>query len=96
MDEAQVISEPELQAWLKDHAGWSVIEGELTAEFRFKNFSEAFGFICRVAVLMEKHNHHPTIVNSYNKVNLSMNTHDAGNKITDRDLKLAQAIESIE
>ena len=61
----------------------------------FDSFIEAFGFLAQVAMLAEKANHHPTIINSYGNVHLSMNTHDAGNKITDRDLNLAEAIEEL-
>jgi 4a-hydroxytetrahydrobiopterin dehydratase len=92
MPDYTLIDDAALQAWLKDPAPWSLVDGEITAEFKFKNFIEAFGFMTQVAILMEKHNHHPRIENVYNKVRLSMNTHDAGNNITDRDLKLAEEI----
>lgn len=63
--------------------------------FEFKDFSEAFAFLSRVALLAEKHNHHPEIQNTYNKVSLSLTSHDAGNKVTDRDINLAKAIDKL-
>ncbi len=95
MPDYTLIDEAALQAWLKGHAAWSVVDDEIARKFEFKNFVEAFGFLSQVAVLAEKHGHHPRIENIYNKVHLSMNTHDAGNKITSRDLKLAEMIETI-
>lgn len=95
MADYAIIEDSELQAWLKNHADWSLQGGEIVADYKFKNFVMAFGFLAKVAVLAEKHDHHPKIENTYNKVRLSMNTHDAGNKITSRDIKLAEAIESI-
>ena len=62
----------------------------------FSNFSEAFAFITKVALVAEKMNHHPTIENTYNKVTLKLSTHDAGNTITDKDKKLASAINKIQ
>lgn len=84
-----------LNDWLSVHSLWVLCDEEIIFEHKFSSFVEAFEFLSRLAVLMEKHNHHPTIMNSYGNVRLSMNTHDAGNKITDRDLKLAEAIEEL-
>jgi 4a-hydroxytetrahydrobiopterin dehydratase len=67
----------------------------LEANFEFEDFIEAFSFITKVAILAEKHNHHPEMRNTYNKVFLRLTTHDAGNTVTDRDQKLADAIEAI-
>lgn len=67
----------------------------LTGEFKFKNFVEAFGFLAQVAILQEKYNHHAKIENMYNKVTLTLTTHDAGNTVTEKDYKLAEAIEKI-
>lgn len=90
-----IIADGDLQTWLGAHPDWALEGGEIVAAYKFRNFVTAFGFMARVAVLAEKHDHHPRIDNAYNTVRLSMNTHDAGHKITDRDIKLAEAIESV-
>lgn len=74
---------------------WKEEENKLVQHFEFKDFSEAFAFLSRVALLAEKHNHHPEIQNTYNKVSLSLTSHDAGNKVTDRDINLAKAIDKL-
>ena len=61
----------------------------------FKDFSEAFAFLTRVALLAEQAQHHPRIVNERNKVELYLSTHDAGDIITDKDRKLAEAISKL-
>ena len=75
--------------------GWAEAGDALRKEFKFRNFTQAFGFLTQVAILSEKHNHHPHIENTYNRVILTLTTHDAGGKITERDLKLAEAIENV-
>ncbi len=67
----------------------------LIGEFKFKSFTEAFGFLAQVAILQEKHNHHAHIENMYNRVTLTLTTHDAGNTVTEKDLKLAAEIEGL-
>lgn len=62
--------------------------------FAFPDFSAAFGFMARVALLAEKHDHHPEWSNVYNKVEIVLSTHDAGG-LTARDIKLAEAIDAI-
>lgn len=74
---------------------WQEINNQLVRQFVFDNFIEAFAFLTKVALLSEKHNHHPHIVNVYNKVTLSLSTHDAGNSITPKDHKLAAAIDKL-
>ncbi len=69
--------------------------GALEAEFKFDDFINAFAFLTKVAILAEKHNHHPEIKNVYNTVNLRLLTHDDGDKITDKDRKLAKDIEAL-
>ena len=71
---------------------WEERDNALHATFEFKDFVEAFGFMTAVAMLAEKHNHHPEWSNVWNKVNIKLTTHDAGNTITEKDRKLAQAI----
>lgn len=74
---------------------WKEIDNELVREFEFKDFSEAFAFMTRVAILAEKHNHHPWWSNVYNKVTIKLTTHDAGNTITKKDKNLAEEINKI-
>lgn len=71
---------------------WEERDNALHATFEFKDFVEAFGFMTAVAMLAEKHNHHPEWSNVWNKVNIKLTTHDAGNTVTEKDRKLAQAI----
>lgn len=74
---------------------WKEENNALSKSFQFKDFSEAFSFMTRVAFLAEKMNHHPNWTNVYNQVNIRLSTHDAGNTITDKDRKLAEAIDRI-
>lgn len=74
---------------------WNETNNELTRTFEFKNFIEAFGFMTKVAFEAEKMNHHPNWSNVYNKVSISLNTHDAGNTVTDKDHKLAKKIDAL-
>ncbi len=63
--------------------------------FEFADFSAAFAFMTRVALAAEKMNHHPRWTNVYNRVDIWLNTHDAGNTVTDKDRKLAQKIDAL-
>lgn len=74
---------------------WEEKENSLQKTFEFKDFSEAFGFMTRVAILAEKAGHHPWWSNVYNKVVIKLNTNSAGNIVTDKDLKLASEIDGL-
>ncbi len=74
---------------------WEEKENSLVRIFSFNDFSEAFGFMSRVALLAEQMQHHPTIENTYNRVAITLQTHDAGNKVTEKDHKLAAAIDKL-
>lgn len=74
---------------------WKETDGKLVQTFKFKDFSEAFAFMTRVALLAESQNHHPDWSNEYNKVKITLCSHDAGDIITDKDHKLAKAIDKI-
>jgi 4a-hydroxytetrahydrobiopterin dehydratase len=63
-------------------------------EFKFADFSEAWGFMTRVALLAEKFDHHPDWSNVWNKVRIELTTHDAGG-LSDKDVRLAQAIDEL-
>ena len=92
---AEVLDEGAIKAALRDLPGWKR-EGEaLVKTFKCKNFAAAVAFIVRVGFLCEKKNHHPDLSNTYNRVTLRFTTHDAGGKITDRDVALARAVEAV-
>jgi 4a-hydroxytetrahydrobiopterin dehydratase len=74
---------------------WAEIDNKLYQAFKFKNFSEAFAFMTRVAIEAEKANHHPYWSNVYNTVEIWLNTHDAGNIVTQKDHDLAKAIDQL-
>ena len=74
---------------------WTNDNNVLYKKFEFKNFSEAFAFMTRVAIEAEKMDHHPKWTNVYNKVEIWLSTHDAGNIITDKDKKLAAKIDGL-
>jgi 4a-hydroxytetrahydrobiopterin dehydratase len=74
---------------------WKEEDNHLVKTFTFSDFSEAFAFMTRVALAAEKMNHHPEWTNVYNKVIIRLSTHDAGGVVTDRDRKLAKAIDEI-
>jgi 4a-hydroxytetrahydrobiopterin dehydratase len=73
--------------------GWALEESgkALVRSFKFKDFSEAFGFLTRVALHAEKQDHHPEFTSVWNRVDFRLTSHDAGG-VTERDLKLAEAI----
>ena len=74
---------------------WQEQDNQLTRDFQFADFAEAFAFMTRVALVAEKMNHHPWWSNVYNQVTIKLSTHDAGNVVTDKDRKLAAAIDKI-
>jgi 4a-hydroxytetrahydrobiopterin dehydratase len=74
---------------------WKEEDNKLYKKFEFADFSAAFGFMTRVAIEAEKMNHHPLWTNVYNKVEIWLNTHDAGNVVTDKDRKLSQRIDKL-
>ncbi|RYZ26309.1 MAG: pterin-4-alpha-carbinolamine dehydratase [Chitinophagaceae bacterium] len=74
---------------------WNESDNALYRKFEFKDFSEAFAFMTRVALIAEKMNHHPRWTNVWHTVELWLNTHDAGNTVTDKDRKLAQKIDEL-
>ena len=74
---------------------WTESDNKLTREFKFNNFKDALLFINKVADISERYNHHPEIYNVYNRVKLSLCTHDKGSIITDKDYNLAQKIDEL-
>lgn len=74
---------------------WIEENNRLKKTFKFSDFQEAFAFMTRVAFLAEAQQHHPNWSNVYNQVHIELTTHDAGNTVTEKDLKLAKAIDQI-
>jgi len=74
---------------------WQEENNKLYRKFEFKNFSEAFAFMTRVALEAEKMDHHPLWTNVYNQVEVWLNTHSAGNVVTDKDRQLAKKIDAL-
>lgn len=74
---------------------WKEENNSLYRKFQFKDFSEAFAFMTRVAIEAEKMNHHPVWKNVWNTVEIWLNTHTAGNIVTEKDRKLSSRIDSL-
>jgi 4a-hydroxytetrahydrobiopterin dehydratase len=74
---------------------WQEENNALYRKFQFKDFKEAFAFLTKVAMVAETVNHHPTIKNTWNTVELWLSTHDAGNVVTAKDRKLAALIDAL-
>ncbi len=74
---------------------WKEENNQLVRQFEFTDFSAAFAFMTRVALLAEQHGHHPWWSNVYNQVEIRLSTHDAGDVVTDKDRRLAEAIDRL-
>lgn len=94
MPERRKLNDSEISARMTEIPGWSHADGSLTREFQFDDFVSAFGFMSSVALLAEKLDHHPNWSNVYNRVEIALNTHDAGG-VTDFDFVLAARINEI-
>ena len=92
----QKLAGNERQAALAKLSGWAEADGRdaITKKFVFKDFNEAFGFMTRAALVAEKMDHHPEWFNVYKTVEVTLSTHDAGG-VTERDIKLAQAMDKL-
>jgi 4a-hydroxytetrahydrobiopterin dehydratase len=86
----------ERQTALGTLSGWAEVEDRdaIRKEFKFKNFSEAFGFMARVALAAEKMDHHPEWSNVYDRVDIVLSSHDIGG-VSERDIKLAAKIDTL-
>lgn len=74
---------------------WKEADNSLKRTFEFKDFTEAFGFMTKVAIEAEKMNHHPTWTNTWNTVEITLSTHDAGDVVTEKDKQLAAVIDQL-
>ncbi len=88
------LSQIDIKEQLKNLPGWSVVDEKLCKEFQFESFNQAFGFMTRAAMEIEKMNHHPEWFNVYDKITIKLTTHDAGG-ITENDVNLAKILDSL-
>ena len=88
------LSETEIREELKKLEGWAIKDNKLHKEFQFDSFNQAFGFMTRAAMEIEKMNHHPEWFNVYNRITVDLTTHDAGG-ITNNDINLARILNSL-
>ena len=93
-EQAKKLSQQEVDAALQELPGWSLEDGMLHKTFEFKNFSEAFAWMTRVAIEAEKLDHHPDWCNAWNKVHVHLVTH-AADGLTHFDVDLAQKMEAL-
>jgi 4a-hydroxytetrahydrobiopterin dehydratase len=89
------LSDAQVKAAIQELPGWSVVDGKLHKEFKFANFTAAFGFMTKVAIEANTMNHHPEWFNVWNKVVIDLVTHEAGNQISALDVTLARKIEAV-
>lgn len=94
MKRPQKLGEAEINDVLKVLPGWTFKLGKLHRVYKFKDFSEAFGFMTRCALVAERLDHHPDWINVYSMVTVNLVTHDAGG-VTELDLRLAGEFEKI-
>jgi 4a-hydroxytetrahydrobiopterin dehydratase len=88
------LSQTDIDEQLESLPGWSVVNEKLHKEFQFDSFNQAFGFMIRAAMEIEKMNHHPEWFNVYNRITVDLTTHDAGG-ITKNDVNLARILNSL-
>ncbi|XWN35963.1 MAG: 4a-hydroxytetrahydrobiopterin dehydratase [Balneola sp.] len=89
------LSEQEIQSALSNLKGWEFGNDKIKKEFQFGDFKESLAFIVRVGFEAEQLTHHPELFNVYNTVKIELSTHDAGDRVTQKDIDLATAIEGI-
>ena len=92
---SNALSEEEINHKLAELKGWVFENDCLKRSFEFSNFRDAMSFILRISYEAEVMDHHPEIFNCYNRVNLSLNTHDADGKVTAKDFSLALAVDRL-
>jgi 4a-hydroxytetrahydrobiopterin dehydratase len=89
------MNEVQITESLKGLPGWTFEDNKLHKIYKFNDFREAMAFLVRLSYEAENRNHHPEIFNYYNRLEIGLNTHDAGGKVTDRDIELALVIEKL-
>ena len=89
------LNKQQIENELENLEGWEFENDTIQKEFTFPDFKEALSFMVRVGFEAEAQVHHPNWSNVYNSVSIQLNTHDANDKVTEKDIKLASAIEEI-
>lgn len=92
---ADPLSEQQLDEALEELEGWRTEDDKLKKQFKFDDFRQAVTFIVRLSFEAEDNMHHPEIFNVYNTVDIALTTHDAGGKVTEKDVNLAQTLDSL-
>ena len=92
---SHIVSQSELETALSGLSEWTVEENTLVRKIAFPSFRDAGAAIVRISFEAEDTNHHPELINCYNSLEIRLSTHDAGGKITDKDLRLAALIEEV-
>lgn len=89
------LTKDDIKKELETLSEWEFGDNKIKREYSFNDFSEALGFIVRVGLEAEKQGHHPELFNVYNTVKIALSTHDADDKVTQKDIDLARAIEDL-
>jgi 4a-hydroxytetrahydrobiopterin dehydratase len=89
------LTESQINDSLKELSGWEFKSNSLRKSFSFSDFRQALAFLVSIGFEAEELMHHPEIKNVYNRVEISLSTHDAGNKVTEKDTQLAKRIDNI-
>ena len=95
MADYRTLTNAAIETALRELTDWSLASGKLETAFVLASFRDALAFIVRVGFEAEELNHHPEIVNVYNRVSFKLSTHDAGDAITERDIVLATRISAL-
>ena len=95
MADFRKLSDTEIEDALTDLDSWQVADGKLHRVFRFADFTEAFGFLTKVAIEANSMWHHPEIYNVWNEVEIDLVTHEADDSISNLDIELAKKIDSL-
>lgn len=95
MTQRTALTPEQLAEALATLPAWSVQDGKLTRQFRFRNFARAMGWMMSAAIVIDKLNHHPEWSNVYNRVTVQLTTHDLGNQISSLDVELARKLDEL-
>jgi 4a-hydroxytetrahydrobiopterin dehydratase len=94
MDKPRILTAKELRAVMPRLAGWKLVRNKLVRTFEFQDFVQSLSFVNSLVAYFETADHHPDVQIAYSEVTFELTTHDAGGKVTDRDVKVAKKISS--